>query len=162
MDDIHLIRDHMSIGQMRHALNSLAKNVPLYLLGHGSDKGLFWRKDDNQPLFDGTIIDHRHRFYLQKWNTIIAIFCYAELWMKGMGLHGLCTSMVISSLEECRQYNVISSQEEIDTELGKMFGLVAELVANHTPIHEIPRLMSMYNPGNSPLNDFNYNSFRYV
>lgn len=162
MDDIHLIRDYMSNGQMRRALNALPKDVPIYLLGHGSDKGLFWRKDDTQLLFDGTVIDHRHRFYLHKWNTIIAIFCYAELWMKAMGLHGLCTSMVISSLEECQQYNVISSQEEIDAELDKMFALVAELVANHTALHEIPKLMSMSNPGNSQLNDFNYNSFRYV
>ena len=161
-DDILLIRDYMSNGQMRHALNTLPKNVPLYLLGHGSDKGLFWRKDDTQPLFDGTIIDHRHRFYLQKWNTIIAIFCYAELWMKAMGLHGLCTSMVISSLEECQEYGIASSQEEIDTELERMFGSLRELIDSRTPLHEIPQLMMALNPGVSQLNDFNYNSFRYV
>lgn len=160
--DVHLIKDNVSNNQMRHLLNALPKNVPIYLLGHGSDKGLFWRKDDTQPLFDGTIIDHRHRFYLQKWNTIIAIFCFAELWMKAMGLHGLCTSMVISSLEECEEYNVISSQNEIDSELGKMFELLAELITSHTPLHEIPKLMSLSNPGNSQLNDFNYNSFRYL
>lgn len=56
MDGVHLIRNFIPNNQMRHLLNSLPKNVPLYLLGHGSDKGLFWRKDDTQPLFDGTII----------------------------------------------------------------------------------------------------------
>lgn len=162
MDDVYLIKEHIPNSQMRHVLNGLQKNVPLYLLGHGSEKGLFWRKDDTQPLFDGTIIDHRHRFYLQKWNTIIAIFCYAELWMKSVGLHGLCTSMVISSLEECQEYNVVSSAEEIDEELGKMFDFLRGLIAAHTPLHDIPQLMSKLNPGNSQLNDFNYNSFRYV
>lgn len=162
VNDACLIKEFVPNGQMRHILHGLPKDIPLYLLGHGSDKGLFWRKDDTQPLFDGTIIDHRHRFYLQKWNTIIAIFCYAELWMKSMGLHGLCTSMVISSLEECKEYNVVSSQEEIDGELGKMFSLLRDLIAGQTPLYEIPEMMSKLNPGNSQLNDFNYNSFRYV
>lgn len=162
MEDIHLIRDYMPNAQMRHTLNTLPKNVPLYLLGHGSDKGLFWRKDDTQPLFDGTIIDHRHRFYLQKWNTIIAIFCYAELWMKAMGLHGLCSSMVISSLEECNEYNVTSTQNEIDTELERMFCTLRKLIVENTPLHDIPSLMSKLKPNDSQLNNFNYNSFRYV
>ena len=159
MDGVHLIRNFIPNNQMRHLLNSLPKNVPLYLLGHGSDKGLFWRKDDTQPLFDGTIIDHRYRFCLKKWNTIIAIFCYAELWMKAMGLHGLCTSMVISSLEE---YGIVSTQEEIDIELSKMFDALRKLITDHNLLYDIPQLMCKLNPGGSQLNDFNYSSFRYV
>lgn len=162
IEDILLIRDYVPNSQMKHTLNSLPKNVPLYLLGHGSDQGLFWRQDDTQPLFDGTIVDHRHRFYLQKWDTIIAIFCYAELWMKAQGLHGLCTSMVISSLEECQEYGITSTQEEIDTEFVKMFGLLRDLIDKRTPLHVIPQIMKSHNPGGSLLNDFNYNSFRYV
>ena len=70
--------------------------------------------------------------------------------------------MVISSMEECQEYDVVSSQEEIDTELERMFGSLRELIDSRTPLHEIPQLMKNLNPGGSQLNNFNYNSFRYV
>ena len=162
MKDFILIEGGVSNKDIRRILSRQSHKAPLYLLGHGSDKGLFYRQDDSSTSFDGTIIDHRHRYYLQDFHGIVAIFCHADLWMKSLGLHGLCTSMVISSVEEGLEYGINVEQEVMDKELDTMFTYLRHLINSGTAHHLIPQMMSDYCYRKIPLNEFNYNSFRYL
>lgn len=42
---------------MEHLLHNVSTQERIMLLGHGSDKGLFYREDDTKDEFDTTLLD---------------------------------------------------------------------------------------------------------
>jgi len=109
-----------SNADIRHALNRVAPSERIMLLGHGTDKGLFYRKDDTQDGFNGLVISHKHTYYLRKHSgNIIAVWCHADLFARAEGLHGLFTGMIISEKSEAAEYGIATTQEELDRENTK-------------------------------------------
>lgn len=53
-----LIESYCSNKEMGYQLRHTSPSERIMLLGHGSDKGLFFRKNDEEEDFDGIIVGH--------------------------------------------------------------------------------------------------------
>ena len=77
--EAQVIADCRSIKEMAHLLHHVSTQERIMLLGHGSDKGLFFRADDSKDEFDKIIVGHPHAYHLRKHGgNIVAVWCNAE------------------------------------------------------------------------------------
>ncbi|MGN0229088.1 MAG: hypothetical protein ACI4BH_04685 [Muribaculaceae bacterium] len=149
--------------EIRHILHHTSQSERIMLLGHGCDRGLFYRTDDSSPLFDGIIVGHSHAYYLRKHGAnLVGIWCNADLFARNEGLHGLFSGMIISELPEAELYNIATTQEELDIENIKLANRLRQLFNEKVPLSEIPQRMRNLNDTHTPLTDFNYNNFYYL
>ena len=133
------------------------------LLGHGSDKGLFFRKDDSKEEFDKIIVGHSHAYHLRKHGgNIVAVWCNADLFARTEGLHGLFSGMIVSESSEALLYQVETTQEELDRENVKLARRLRALLDERIPLSEIPKRMLAMDNVHSPLTTFNYKNFCYL
>lgn len=148
---------------IKHALNHVASNERILLLGHGSDKGLFYRKDDTADGFDGLVISHQHAYYLRKHPCrIIAVWCHANLFAQAEGLHGLFTGMIVSEMGEAFEYGIDTTQEELDRENVKFAQRLRQLLDEGTLLSDIPQRMLELDDVHTPLTEFNYHNIHYI
>lgn len=57
----HIIIDYdCGSNQLAHVLHHVPMGERIMLLGHGSDKGLYYRKNDMEEGFDRIIVGHPH------------------------------------------------------------------------------------------------------
>lgn len=104
------------------------------LLGHGSDKGLFFRADDSKDEFDKIIVSHSHAYHLRKHGgNIVAVWCNADQFARAEGLHGLFTGMIVSELNEALLYQVKTTQEELNRENVKLARRLRALIDERIP-----------------------------
>lgn len=69
-----VVADYRSTKKMAHLLHHISTQERIMLLGHGSDKGLFFRKDDSKDEFDKIIVGHSHAYHLRKHGgNIVAV-----------------------------------------------------------------------------------------
>ena len=149
--------------EIRHILHHTSQSERIMLLGHGCDRGLFYRTDDSSPLFDGIIVGHPHAYYLRRHGAnLVGIWCNADLFARNEGLHGLFSGMIISELSEAELYNVSTTQEELDVENYKLANRLRQLFDEETPLSQIPQRLRDLNDSDSPLTRFNYNNFYYL
>lgn len=149
-----------STNEIRHLLHHVSPQERIMLLGHGSDKGLFFRADDTKDVFDKLIVSHAHAYYLRKHGgNIVAVWCNADLFARKEGLHGLFTGMIISELSEAQLYNVETTQEELDRENVKLARRLRSLFDENVPLGEIPGRMQAMDDVHSSLTTFNYSKF---
>ena len=74
-----VVADFRSRKEMGHLLHHVSTQERIMLLGHGSDKGLFYRSDDSKDEFDKIIVGHPHRYHLYNHGSnIVAVWCNAE------------------------------------------------------------------------------------
>ena len=133
------------------------------LLGHGSDRGLFYRNDDTADDFDGIIVGHPHAYYLRNHGgNIVAVWCNADLFARAEGLHGLFTGMIVSELGEASLYGIATTQEELDRENVKLARRLRALLDERIPLSDIPERMLAMDDAHTPLTTFNYRNFRYL
>ena len=93
----NVISGKCSNKEMEHLLHHVSTQERIMLLGHGSDKGLFYREDDTKNEFDKIIVGHPHTFHLRKHGgNMIGIWCHADKFARAEGLHGLFSGMIIS------------------------------------------------------------------
>lgn len=71
----HVVADYRSTKEMGHLLHHVSPQERIMLLGHGSEKGLFFRADDSKDEFDKIIVGHSHAFHLGSME--------ATLWLCG-------------------------------------------------------------------------------
>ena len=64
--EAQVVDDCRSTKEMGHLLRHVSTQERIMLLGHGSDKGLFFRKDDSKEEFDKIIVGHSHAYHLRK------------------------------------------------------------------------------------------------
>ena len=64
--EAQVVADNLSTKEMGHLLHHVSTHERIMLLGHGSDKGLFFRKDDSKDEFDKIIVGHPHAYHLRK------------------------------------------------------------------------------------------------
>ena len=60
-----LIETDCSNKKMGYLLRHTSPRVRIMLLGHGSDKGLYYRKNDKEEDFDGIIVGHQQTCYFR-------------------------------------------------------------------------------------------------
>lgn len=148
---------------IEHHLNHTSKQERIMLLGHGSDKGLFSRENDEQDVFDRLIIRHSHAYYLRKHGAnIVAVWCNADLFARTERLHGLFTGMIISELSEALMYDVETTQEELDRENVKLVNRLRTLLDEGVSLRDIPQRMLEQDDAHTPLTEFNYKNFHYL
>lgn len=158
-----VIDQHMSKRDIEHLLHHCPQRERIMLLGHGSDKGLFSRRDDMIPEFDRIIVGHSHAYHLRRHGAnIIGIWCHADKFARKEGLHGLFSGMIISDKTEAEEYGIITLQHHIDEANEVMFAKLRRLLDKEIPLHEIPERMKALNDRPSWLTNFNYENFYYL
>lgn len=149
-----------------HFLNHREHDEIVMLLGHGCQNGLLSRFDDSgEPTyFDKSVVDHRHRHYLRRIpaNRLIGIFCYASDFAQAEKLHGLFSGMFISEYKEAVELGVVTTEEEVKTEMKKFFVRLRSLLDADVPFQDIPDKMRELDDVKSPLTMFNYYSLYYI
>lgn len=158
-----VVDDYLSTKGMGRLLHHVSSQKRIMLLGHGSEKGLFFREDDSKDIFDKIVIGHPHAYYLRKHRgNIVAVWCNADQFALREGLHGLFTGMIISELSEALLYNVETTQVELDRENVKLARRLRTLFDEGIPLREIPKRMLALDDVHSPLTAFNYKNFYYL
>ena len=90
--EAQVVIDNLTTKEMGHLLHHVSTQERIMLLGHGSDKGLFFRKDDSKEGFDKVIVGHSHAHHLRKHGgNIVAVWCNADQFARAECLHGLFT-----------------------------------------------------------------------
>ncbi len=161
--EANVVSCNCSHKKMEQLLHHVSMQERIMLLGHGSDKGLFYREDDTAEEFDKIIVGHSHAFYLRKHcGNIIGIWCHADNFARAEGLHGLFSGMIISEQQKAAEYGVAAMQEEIAASNHVMFSKLRQLLDERTPLHEIPQKMKVWDEEHTPLSTFNYGNFYYL
>lgn len=98
-----VIDDCRSTKEVGRLLHHVSTQERIMLLGHGSDKGLFFREHDCRDEFDRIIVGHSHAYHLRRHGgNIVAVWCNADLFARAEGLHGLFSGMIISEQSEAQ------------------------------------------------------------
>ena len=139
--EARLIEADCSNKEMGHLLHHTSPSERIMLLGHGSDKGLFFRKSDEEEGFDKIIVRHPHAFHLRNHGSNI---------------------IGISEMSEAEEYGVTTDKESMDRTNRLMFTQLRRLLDNGTPLHEIPERLKALDTTQSELSRFNYERFYYV
>lgn len=146
-----------------HLLHHTPKNERIMLLGHGSDKGLFSRKNDDQDVFDRFMVNHTHAFQLRQHGAnIVGVWCHANLFAKAEGLHGLFSGMIVTEMSEALLYEIKTTQKELDVENVKLAQRLRTLLDENIPLSDIPTRMRELDDAHTPLTSFNYANFHYL
>ena len=160
--EAQVVDDRRSTKEMGHLLHHVSTQERIMLLGHGSDKGLFYRADDSKEGFDKIIVGHSHAYHLRKHGgNIVAVWCNADLFARAEGLHGLFSGMIVSELSEAQLYKIETTQEELDSENVKLARRLRTLLDERIPLSEIPKRVLAMDDVHSPLTTFNYKNFFY-
>lgn len=148
------------MGRLLHHANTGER---IMLLGHGADKGLFYRKDDTKSGFDKIIVGHPQAYLLRRHHgSMVGIWCHADLFAQAEGLHGLFSGMIISEMSEAEEYGVATDKESMDYANRTMFSQLRKLLDEGVPLHEIPGRLKALDPIQSELSRFNYGHFYYL
>ena len=161
--EAQVVADYRTTKEMGRLLQHVSTQERIMLLGHGSDKGLFFRADDSKDEFDKIIVSHSHAYHLRKHGgNIVAVWCNADQFARAEGLHGLFTGMIVSELNEALLYQVKTTQEELNRENVKLARRLRALIDERIPLSEIPKRMLAMDDVHSPLTTFNYKNFYYL
>lgn len=162
-DNVVVITENISRSELNYRLHHTPKSERILLLGHGSDKGLFWREDDSRPNFDGIVLGHPHSYHLRNHGSnIVAVFCNADKFAQEEHLHGLFTGMIISELSEAVEFGIHTSEEEIECENQKFVGRLHSLLEGNVSLCDIPKLMQEMDDSHTPLTEFNYHRIYFL
>ena len=158
-----IMDNHNTNAEIKRALHHTSAEETIMILGHGSEKGLYSRKDDTRPGFDRLLLQHQHAFYLRKHpGHLIGIWCHADCFALKEGLHGLFTGMIISEMEEAIEYRVETSTKELEQENVKLAQRLRFLLDESVPLQDFPARMTAFDEQHSPLTTFNYQNFYYL
>ncbi len=146
--------------EIKSALNHLSRSRRLMMLGHGTPSGLIGKNAKGEMRL---VVNHSHAYYLRKHGAnIVAVWCYADLFARREGLHGLFSGMIISEMEEAEMLGVPTTEEELARENVKLAQRLRMLLDQGVPLHEMPARMLALDDVHSPLTTFNYKNFFYL
>ncbi len=162
-DEVTVINQSTCNTDVKSLLNHVPRQERIMLLGHGSENGLFSRGDSDFPDFDRLMISHQHSYYLRRHGgNIVGIWCNADAFARKEGLHGLFSGMIISDIDEAKEYGFDTSEEELEKENLKLAFHLGFHLCKGTPLHLIPEIMCHSDNIHNPLTRFNYNNFYYL
>lgn len=160
--DSIVYNERLSSKEVNHLFHHCSPTDQIILLGHGSDKGLYYREDSHKEGFDCVMVGHPHRHWLQNRHNIIGVFCHADRFARTEGLHGLFTGMIISELSEALQYGIHTTEAELSDENEKFVVRLRQLFDEGCLLHEIPGKMQVLDDIQSELTKFNYSNIFYL
>lgn len=161
--EANVISNKCSNKEMEQLLHHISTQERIILLGHGSDKGLFYREDDTKDEFDKIIVGHPHGFHLRKHGgNLIGVWCHADDFARTEGLHGLFSGMIISEVQEAKEYGIVATQQGILKSNTIMFEHLRWLLDKDVPLCEIPQRIKNMDAERSSLSEFNYHNFHYI
>lgn len=161
--DANMVSSNCSNKEMEHLLHHVSTQERIMLLGHGSDKGLFYREDDTKDEFDKIIVGHPHAFHLRKHGgNLIGIWCHADKFARTEGLHGFFSGMIISEESEAEEYGITAAKQEILKSNTIMFEHLRWLLDEEIPLCEIPQRIKNMDAERTSLSVFNYNNLYYI
>ena len=141
----------------RKALTKILYHRPegetFLLIGHGSPDGLFRKEEDGYHCYVG-----RSMAYCLKRHPVIGVWCNANLFAEATGLHGLFTGMVISEMEEALQYEVRTTEEELERENAALAENYRRVLDEGGCFREMRDKLMRLGDHDSELTRFNYNS----
>lgn len=162
-DEINFMCERNLDGYSKNAVKYLLVHSPsgktIMMLGHGSDKGLFSRKDESSDF--ELFIGHAYNYYLRK-HRLIGIWCHADRFAETKHLHILFSRIFISEMKEAVEYGITTTQQEIDVEINKFVERLRGLLDKDIPLHMIPAFTRSMDDAHSPLTGFNYGSIYYL
>lgn len=143
--------------ESRKSLTSILYHRPagetFLLLGHGSPDGLFRKEEDGYHCYVG-----RSMAYCLRRHPVIGIWCHANLFAETTRLHGLFTGMVVSEMEEAIQYEVKTTEEELERENLRFAENLRRVLDEGGTFKDMREsLMRSWRP-DSELTSFNYSS----
>lgn len=159
--DVTVLTQADSAEAVRKAVHHLPAGERLMLLGHGSDSGLFSRSVEGGE-FDRIIFGHKHAYYLRGRRNVVGVWCNANLFAQKENLHGLFTGMIVSELSEAQEYNIATTQEELDRENILFAERLAGLLEDGMEHWKVPDAMKELDTAQTPLTRFNYNNLFYL
>lgn len=160
--DCEVYRGKLTSKEVNHAFHHCLPTTQIMLLGHGSDKGLYYRENSHKEGFDCVMVGHPHRHWLARRHNIVGIFCNADEFARAEGLHGLFTGMIISEMAEAKAYGICTTEEELHQENRKFAARLHMLLDSQIPLHEIPERMRAMDDRHSELTEFNYQRVFFV
>ena len=114
---------------------------------------------DKKRQYRRLLVDSDHVQFL-RGKSCIGIWCYANVFARQYGLHGLFSGMIISELHEAEENNISATKEEIDTEMEKFVDRLKFCIETYG-LHDVPAKMLELDDVHSPLTEFNYNNLYY-
>ena len=161
--DANVVSGKCSNKEMEHLLHHVSTQERIMLLGHGSDKGLFYREDETKDEFDKIIVGHPHAFHLRKHGcNMVGIWCHADKFARTEGLHGFFSGMIISEESEAEEYGITATKQEILKSNTIMFEYLRWLLDEEIHLCEIPQRIKNMDAERTSLSVFNYNNFYYI
>lgn len=143
--------------ESRKSLGSLLYHLPpserVMLLGHGGPEGLYRREGEGYRCYVG-----RSMGYILRRHPVIGIWCHADIFARRNGLHGLFTGMVVSEMDEAREYGIRTTEAELKSENGRFAATLRNLLDSPVTPGRIPELMREVIGDGPAVRTFNYNS----
>ena len=155
-EDVSVYIDESSTNA--HVRNAIRRDNTIMMLGHGNEYGLF-SKPNRKGIYDRFLVEGGHVQFL-RGKTCIGIWCHADQFAREYGLHGLFSGMIISEMQEALDWNVKTTQEEIDIEMEKFASRLRECMAKYE-LQDIPLKMKEMDDVKSELTTFNYSRLFY-
>lgn len=138
---------------------AIRENDTIMMLGHGTPYGLL-SAPDKTGRYRRLLISDRHVQFLRD-KTCIGIWCYADLFAKRYGLHGLFSGMIISEAGEAFEFNINITEDEIDFEMYLFVQRLRYCIEQYG-LKDTPAKMKEMDYVKSELNNFNYNNLYYL
>jgi hypothetical protein len=127
------------LGSRKKVIKQIKEHDRIIMMGHGCSSGLFFT-----PINQSMV-------YLLRKKELIFIWCHANKFLEEYKLKGFSTSMFCSEVGECRYYNMIVSQEEVDYS-NNLFATELNKVIDNENMYQL--IKELYN-GNDPVIQFN-------
>lgn len=121
-------------------------------------KSLLWAPDKD-GVYRRFMVDGRYVQFLRS-KACIGIWCYANLFAEQYNLHGLCSGMIISELQEAIDNGITTSKEKIDVEMVKFIQRLRDCIDQYWLKHIPMRIKDLDNVW-SELTTFNYSNLYY-
>ena len=137
-----------------HVRNAIRRDSTIMMLGHGNEHGLF-SKPNKKGKYDRLLVTDRHVQFL-RGKTCIGIWCHADQFAKNYGLHGLFSGMIISEMQEAIDWNIHTTQEEMEKFASRLRDCIAQYGLQDTPLK-----MKELDDVKSELTTFNYSRLYY-
>lgn len=157
MEEVGVVTGGGSRNRLASRLYHLPRGEPVMLLGHGGPDGLYRREGDGYRCFVG-----RSMGYSLRRHPLIGIWCHSVLFAKRNGLHGLFSGMVVSEMDEAREYGILTTEKELRAENARFAATLRSLLESGVPTGRIPALMKEAAGEGPEVRAFNYTSIYYL
>lgn len=151
MEEVALVAGDESRNRLTRRLYHLPRGETVMLLGHGGPDGLYRREGDGYRCYVG-----RSMGYCLRRHPLVGIWCHSALFAERNRLHGLFSGMIVSEMEEAREFGIKTTEEELRAENRRFAATLRNLLESGVPTGRIPALMKESIQDGPEVRAFNY------